>query len=97
MWNISHKWASISREWAKTSPQDKAQAALESINRRFARRKCPHEKPKVTVIKAQGKPLFVFVSGTKFVSAFTWDRLLYKAVYGQWKAIQGTTLERRLP
>lgn len=90
-------WAQITWGWKHSTAQEKAQAALVSINRRQARHNCWAEKPRVVVIKAQGKPLLVFVSGHKFVSAFTWDRLLYKAVHDPWKILRGTTLERRLP
>lgn len=90
-------WAARAQAWAKASAEEKARTAMQTIYRRAAILKHVQDKPKVTVIRAQGKPLFVFVSGGKFVSAFTWDRLLYKVVYGLWKDVKGTTLERRLP
>lgn len=54
-------------------------------------------QPKVTVLRAQGKPLIVLRAGRYFVSSFTWQTLIEKAALGPWKKIAGTTLERRLP
>ncbi len=54
-------------------------------------------KPKVTVIRAQGKPLMVLRAGRYFVSSFTWPTLIEKAALGPWKRVAGTTLEKRLP
>lgn len=90
-------WAQLAREWATLAPEEKALAALKRLNRRYDRKGKQHEKPKVVVIRAQGKPLLVLRSGPKFVAAFTWDRLQYKTVYGPWKFISDTTLAKRLP
>lgn len=52
-------------------------------------------KPIIRVFKAQGKPLLVLRVGPKFVSAFTWKRLIHKAAFGPWKVIDETTLGKR--
>lgn len=54
-------------------------------------------KPVIRVFKAQGKPLLVLRVGPKFVSAFTWKRLIHKAAFGPWKIIADTTLGKRWP
>ena len=95
--NAKWVWAQISRDWKKLTPEEKARIALDRLNRRYDRKGKPHEKPKVIVIRAQGKPLLVLCSGRKFVSAFTWDRLQYKVIYGPWQFIADTTLAKRLP
>lgn len=92
----SYTWAARSRAWTKATPGAKARAAMEKINRHVVRRNGPQDKPKVTVIQYGGKPLLVFVLGRRYVSAFTWDRLLYKAVYGPWTPLKGTRIEGRL-
>lgn len=53
------------------------------------------EKPIIRVFKAQGKPLLVLRVGPKFVSAFTWKRLIHKAAFGPWKVVDDTTLGKR--
>lgn len=52
-------------------------------------------KPVIRVFKAQGKPLLVLRVGPKFVSAFTWRRLIHKAAFGPWKIVEDTTLGKR--
>lgn len=52
-------------------------------------------KPIIRVFKAQGKPLLVLRVGPKFVSAFTWKRLIHKAAFGPWKVLADTTLGKR--
>lgn len=54
-------------------------------------------KPHVTVIRAQGKPLLVCRSGPRFISAFTWGRLMEKFNNGTWLLVENTTLKDRLP
>lgn len=54
-------------------------------------------KPRVIVIRAQGKPLFVWRAGDLFVAAFTWNRLVKKASNGAFKRVSSTTLAKRLP
>ena len=57
--------------------------------------KCIHQRPIIRVFKAQGKPLLVLRVGPKFVSAFTWKRLIHKAAFGPWKLVADTTLGKR--
>lgn len=90
-------WAQISREGEKLTPEEKTRAALNRLNQRHERKDKRQEKPRVIVLRAQGKPLLVLRSGRKFVSAFTWDRLQYKVIYGPWQFIADTTLAKRLP
>lgn len=59
------------------------------------RRLEPPAKPVIRVFKAQGKPLLVLRVGPKFVSAFTWKRLIHKAAFGPWKVVADTTLGKR--
>lgn len=54
-----------------------------------------YHKPIIRVFKAQGKPLLVLRVGPKFVSAFTWKRLIHKAAFGPWKIVDDTTLGKR--
>lgn len=60
-------------------------------------RQAQPEKPIIRVFKAQGKPLLVLRVGPKFVSAFTWERLIHKAAFGPWKIVDDTTLGKRWP
>lgn len=54
------------------------------------------EKPRIVVLRAQGRPLMVSRIGERFISSFTWDLLMYKAVHGFWQPIAPTTLADRL-
>lgn len=52
-------------------------------------------KPIIRVIRAQGKPLFVYRIGELFFSSFTWDRLAVKVARTPPKKIDSTTLSKR--
>lgn len=54
-------------------------------------------KPRVIVIRAQGKPLLVYREGGLFVASFSWALLEQKLAAGKWKRIAETTLKDRLP
>ena len=90
-------WAQIYWAWKATSVADKAALVMEALQRRKAYRSMGLAKPVVVVIRAQGKRLLVLRVGAYFVSAFTWDRLQYKVVYGGWKRVDQTTLKYRIP
>lgn len=51
-------------------------------------------KPRVIVIRAQGKPLFLHLRGKQFVSAFTWERLVRKHHNNQYRLLTPTLKER---
>lgn len=55
------------------------------------------KKPRVVVLKAQGRRLIVLRGGRWFVAGFTWEAVIRKAAIGPWKKLEGTTLEKRLP
>lgn len=60
-------------------------------------REASNMKPRVYIIRAQGKPLIVWRAGEYFVASFTWHRLAQKVMAGQFKRVADTTLAVRLP
>lgn len=87
-----------SRDWKRLPLMEKRDRAMAGWLRLTLRLKLTHKwRPVVQVIRAQGKPLLVLRVGDRFVSSFTWDRLMFKAAYGHWKNIHDTTLADRLP
>jgi hypothetical protein len=53
------------------------------------------DQVRVRVFKVGKKQLLVLRVGTRFVSAFTWDRLIRKAAFGPWQRITDVTLAKR--
>lgn len=65
------------------------EAARQRIERSLRLQKVtPDPKPRITVRKYRGKPLLTYRFGRYYQSAFTWDALVRKLAFGQYKRIE---------